>query len=200
VSIPSALQRSGRPSVRGFTLIEILIVVFIIGLMAGLISLSLGKDKTEDNLRKEAQALIQAIDFVGEYAALNGEVLALFAKQQESDDSLEKYWCYNWQRYRDNQWVNLPEDSLGEHCMPANVQWEMVIEGHPYRYDPDLEIQPPVLVFSPSGEATPVEMAIFQQGTDAEAQHIEIDMMGSSDWREQEDAKLRDEKSGDGAR
>ena len=172
-----------------------MIVVFIIGLMAGVITLSIGEDKSKAAPRVEAQTLMQAVDFVSEYAALNSEVVGMFITPRESSDSLGKYWCYNWQRYRDNGWVKLPEDSLSEHCLPVNLQWELVIEGHLYVYDPDLEIHPPVLVFSPSGEATPVEMALFEQGagTPAEAQHIEIDMMGSTHWREQDEAGKRDE-------
>ncbi|GGY86842.1 putative type II secretion system protein H [Cellvibrio zantedeschiae] len=182
-------------SVRGFTLIEIMIVVFIIGLMATVITLSVGEDKSKAAPRLEAQAFMQAVGFVSEFAALNGEVVAMFISPRESSDSLGKYWCYNWQRYRDNAWVKLPEDSLSEHCMDERVQWELVVEGHLYTYDPDLETQPPVLVFSPSGEATPVEMALFEQGTgtNTEAQHIEIDMMGNSHWREEDEAQKSNE-------
>jgi general secretion pathway protein H len=175
-------------SVRGFTLIEIMIVVFIVGLMATVISLSMGEDKSKAAPRLEAQALMQAIGFAGEYAALNSEVVAMFIERREGDDATDSYWCYTWQRYRDGAWIRLPEDSLAEHCMADVVQWELVVEGHNYTYDPDLEIQPPVLVFSPSGEATPAEMALFEQGTGtaSEPQHIEIDMMGNSHWREEE--------------
>lgn len=182
--------------VQGFTLIEIMIVVFIIGLMAGVITLSIGEDKSKAAPRVEAEALIQAIGFVSEYAALNGELIGMFITPHEASDSEGKYWCYHWQRAQGNSWSNLPDGSLARHCMPTNLQWEMVIEGHLYVYDPDLEVQPPVLMFSPSGEATPVEMALFEQGggTTAEAQHIEVDMMGESHWREQEEAKKSDEK------
>lgn len=171
-----------------------MIVVFIIGLMAAVISLSMGEDKSKAAPRVEAQALMQAIGFAGEYAALNGEVVAMFITPHESSDSLGKYWCYHWQRYRDNGWVNLPQDSLAEHCMTENLQWELVIEGHLYVYDPDLEVQPPVIVFSPSGEATPAEMALYEQGAAGEPQHIEIDLMGNTHWREEEEALKRDEK------
>lgn len=176
-------------SVRGFTLIEIMIVVFIIGLMATVISLSMGEDKSKAAPRLEAQALIQAIGFAGEYAALNSEVVAMFVERREDSEANASYWCYRWKRYRDGAWINLPEDSLGEHCLDEVVQWELVVEGHNYNYDADLEIQPPVLVFSPSGEATPAEMALFEQGAGSEPQHIEIDMMGNSRWREEEAQK-----------
>jgi general secretion pathway protein H len=173
---------------QGFTLIEILIVAFIIGMTASLIALSIGDDKTDKAPFKEAQELILAIGFASEHAALNGEVIGMFIAPKETKDSLQQQWCYRWQRLRDNLWGEMPEDTLAEHCMSETVQWELEMEGRLYVYDPDLEIQPPVLVFSPSGEATPVEMAIFEPGatTTSEAQHIEIDMMGNSRWPEQE--------------
>lgn len=182
---PNAMKRS----MQGFTLIEILIVAFIIGMTASLISLSIGDKKTEKGPYKEAQTFMQTIDFVGEYAALNDEIIAMFIRPQEGESALTKSWCYSWKRMRDNAWGNLPEDVMSEHCMEETVQWELEIEGRLYVYDPDLEIQPPVLVFSPSGEATPVEMSMFEQGNSnspSEPQHIEIDMMGNSRWPEQE--------------
>lgn len=185
-------MRMPRTLQQGFTLIEILIVVFIIGLMAGMISLSLGSDKKDNAPYREAQALMQAVDFVSEYAALNGEVLAMFISPRESETGGTS-WCYRWQRFRDNSWSDLADGSLSEHCMPDTVQWELVTEGHLYNYDPDLEIQPPVLVFAPGGDATPVEISLFEPSSGSEPQHIEIDMMGASHWREQDEAKLRDE-------
>ncbi len=183
---------------QGFTLIEILIVVFIIGLTASLISLSMGDDKKDSAPYQEASKLLQAIAFVGEYTALNGEIIAMFVSQRDAKDELNKQWCYSWKRFRDNNWGELPSDTLPEHCLPETVIWEMVIEGRIYAYDPDLEIQPPVLVFSPSGEATPVEMALFESAASASssdtAQHIEIDMMGNSRWLEQDEAEAPDEK------
>jgi len=179
---------------QGFTLIEILIVVFIIGLTASVISLSMGDDKKDSPAYQETRTLLQAIDFVSEYSALNGEVIAMFVSQKESEDELNDHWCYSWKRFRDNTWSELPDDTLPEHCLPSTLVWEMVIEGRIYVYDPDLEIQPPVLVFSPSGEATPMEMALFESVASEDAQHIEIDMMGNSRWVEQDEAERSDEK------
>lgn len=179
---------------QGFTLIEILIVVFIIGLTASVISLSMGDDKKDAPAYQETRKLLQAIAFVSEYSALNGDVIAMFVSQKESEDELENHWCYSWKRFRDNAWNELPEDTLPEHCMPNTLVWEMQVEGRIYVYDPDLEIQPPVLVFSPSGEATPMEMALFESVASEGAQHIEIDMMGNTRWVEQDDMEPPDEK------
>jgi general secretion pathway protein H len=177
-----------RLAARGFTLIEILVVIFIIGLIAASVALSLSE---EQGAYKEAQIFLQAVDFEAEYAALNGEVIGMFAEPRESQDGLLKQWCYHWKTLREGDWQDLPEDTLAEHCMEAGLQWDLVIEGKAYRYDPELEKQPPVLLFSPSGEATPVEMAIFTEGATSEAQRIEIDMMGTTHWRNEEDEEKR---------
>lgn len=179
---------------QGFTLIEILVVVFIVGLTAGMVSLSIGNDKKDSAPYQETQTLLQTINFVSEYAALNGEVIAMFVREEDAEDELAQRRCYSWQRLRDNYWSALPGDILPEHCMPPKLTWELTVEDRLYVYDPDLEVHPPVLVFSPSGEATPVEMALFESAVSDTAQHIEIDMMGNSRWLEEDEAKPRDAK------
>ncbi|RZA04899.1 MAG: hypothetical protein EOO68_07515 [Moraxellaceae bacterium] len=166
-------------------------VIVIIGLSVGIVTLSIAPSQDDSLSRKEAQSLMQAIEFVSEQAVLNGNVMAMFLTPKNSEESLGKQWCYTWKIFRENSWTEMPEDSLTEHCMPENLQWDLVVEGRIYSYDPDLETQPPVLVFAPSGESTPVEMAIFEQGSDSEAQRIEIDLMGTIIWRNEEEAEKR---------
>jgi len=180
----------GRQQFReqGFTLIEILIVVLFIGLISGVIALTLGDKKSESAPRTEAQLLMQTMGFAAEYAVLNGELMALFIFQRDAENTLGPQWCYRWKRQRDNLWDALPDDALPEHCMAEGVQWDLSIEGKPYSYDPSLEHQPPILLFSPSGETTAAEMAIFEQGATVEAQHIDLDLMGNSHWRNEDEA------------
>lgn len=181
-----------RTGEQGFTLIEILMVIVIIGLSVGIVTLSIAPSQDDSLSRKEAQSFMQAVEFVAEQAILNGNVMAMFLTPKNAEESLGKQWCYTWKIFRENNWAEMPEDSLTEHCMPENLQWDLVVEGRIYNYDPDLETQPPVLVFAPSGESTPVEMAIFEQGSDSEAQRIEIDLMGTITWRNEEEAQKRD--------
>lgn len=172
---------------RGFTLLEILVVVFIIGLSVATIAISIGENKADSPAYKEAQTFMDQALFIGEFADLNGEVLALFVFPKEDESTGFKQWCYNWKRYRDNDWQVLPEDTLPEHCVVAEVQWDLVIEGKPFVYDPDLERQPPVVVFASSGETTPVEMAFMEKGLGEKAQRIELDMMGNLHWINKEE-------------
>lgn len=191
-----SLRSIARAS-RGFTMIEILAVVIIIGMAVSIVALSMNETKGESVTRKEAQALIQAIEFVSEQAVFGGEIIGMFVESKNVEDSQAKQWCYHWKRFRDESWQDLPAESLDERCMPENMQWDMVIEGHTYTYDPELEKQDPVLVWSPSGEATPIEMKIYENatsvdsGSKSEAQRIEIDMMGGIHWLNKEEEDKR---------
>ncbi len=182
---------------QGFTLIEIIAVIVIIGLMASIIAVSMtNRGGGASPTRTEAQTFLQAVDFVSEQSVLNGEIIGMFVELKDTEDSSSKQWCYRWQRFRDGSWGNLPEDTLSEHCLPVGMEWDMSIEGHLFSYDADLETQPPALVWSPSGESTPIEMKLFETGMSvadgkSEVQHIEIDMMGNSHWLEQEEEDER---------
>lgn len=177
----------------GFTLLEILIVVFIIGLTASVVAISLGENKSDSPAYKEAQAFMVAAGFVGEYADLNGEVIALFVHPKHDDEAGVEQWCYTWKRMRDNEWGELPDDTVPEHCVAPEVQWDLLIEGKPFVYDPDLERQPPVIIFASSGETTPAEMAFMERGISQKAQQIEIDLMGGVRWKNKEE-EAKDER------
>jgi general secretion pathway protein H len=190
-------RRPGPASRRGFTLLELMVVVLIIGLGLSVISVAIGRDDVSV-VRTETQNFIAKVDFVAEQALLNREILGLFVEPRTVMNSTNNQWCYRWQRFRDNSW-QAANENLGEVCLPLDVQLDMIVEDEPWEYDADLESQPPVLVFYPSGEATLFEMALFPVATSSSAmngddiQRIEIDMMGEVRWlnRERELAEQR---------
>lgn len=171
---------------QGFTLIEMLAVIVIIGLITGIVTLSVDQAESDSGPTKEAQMLRQAIDFVSDLAVLNGEIVGMFVEPKEVEGSVAKQWCYHWQRFRSGQWEDLPPDTLSEHCMSETIQMDLLVEGKLVAYDADLEVQPPVLVWSPSGEATPIEITLFENGSNAEKKVIVIDMMGEIHGPEKE--------------
>lgn len=172
---------------QGFTLIEILAVVIIIGLVTSIVSLSVDQADPDTGARKEALALRQALDFVSDLAVLNGEIVGLFVEPKEVEGSPLKQWCYHWQRFREEQWVDLPPDTLDEHCLAENIQLDLVVEGKLLVYDEDLEVQPPVLVWAPSGEATPIEITLYENGSNSsEKKVIVVGMMGEIEGPEKE--------------
>jgi general secretion pathway protein H len=62
---------------RGFTLIEITIVMVIIAILAGLITLSIGNRSADEHLQMEAQRLQQLVDLASEQAQLRSQQIGL---------------------------------------------------------------------------------------------------------------------------
>lgn len=177
--------RAERVRQSGFTLIELMVVVLIMGLGLGLVALSVGRDGST-MARDEAEQFMLRADFVAEQVVLNSEVIGLFVEPRDVINSSDYQWCYRWQRLRNNSWEEL-SDALEERCLPSALQVEMVVENEPYEYDPEVDTPTPVVVFYPSGESTVFELAIYDAdqrltGTQDAIQRIEIDMMGTLRW------------------
>lgn len=176
--------RADRLRQSGFTLIELMVVVLIMGLGLGLVALSVGRDGST-MARDEAEQFMLRADFVAEQVVLNSEVIGMFVEPRNTANNSDYQWCYRWQRLRNNRWETL-SDALEERCLPAALQVEMVVENETYEYDPELDTPTPVVVFYPSGESTVFELAIYDADqrldTPDAIQRIEIDMMGTLRW------------------
>lgn len=176
---------------RGFTLLEIMVVILILGFSLGIVSLSIGGDKGASATQKEAENFMLTARFVSEQTVLNNQIIGLFVEPRPVQGSADVQWCYRWQQRRDNTWQEASE-TLAERCVSPRIQWEMIVENEPYEHDPDLTPTPPVLVFYPSGESTSFELAIYESQNgfteDDAIQRIEIDMMGGMRWLNQEKA------------
>lgn len=169
---------------QGFTLIEIMIVVMIIGLSAGMATLAFAPDDTTELEQAVDKFMLQA-EFVSEQTVLTGEVVGLFVKPRPAREG--DTWCYQWRRFRNSAWQPV-SDFLPDQCLRPEVELELVVEGEPYEYDEREKTPKPVLMFYPSGEASRLEMALFTRFESDEVERVQIDMMGDVRWlnREQE--------------
>ncbi len=136
-----------KSSAAGFTLIEITVVLFIIGVLASFAVLSLGNRSQDSRLETEARRLEKLIGLAAEEAEIQGiEIgLRLEAKNYE-------FLTHS----PDGQWAPLePTGSLRARELPEPFYIELSIEGRAVKTtkQADDELKPQVLLLS-SGDTT----------------------------------------------
>ncbi|MEX1031854.1 MAG: type II secretion system minor pseudopilin GspH [Cellvibrionaceae bacterium] len=146
----------------GFSLIELLVVLFIIGVMVGAVSLSVNIGGEPDaQIDEEAQRLLEFSRLAEDQAVLSGEPIGLLLTPPDTEPT----WHYAWQRYRGGQWVET-EAPLSARSVPENIEISLEVEGEQVlfsRLESDDEETPPVpnIVFYPGGEVTPFNLTLF---------------------------------------
>jgi len=141
----------------GFTLLEILVVVVIIGVMATLAVLSIGGRSLDDRMALEARRLHELMALAADEAVLQGAELG-FIQTAEGYDFLV---------LRDGKWQPLEDAGpLRARAVAPPLYLELQIDGRrvaPLRSDdPRQELKPQVLLLS-SGEATEFTLDLHAQ-------------------------------------
>jgi general secretion pathway protein H len=109
-SITQSLNRSARPC--GFTLIELMVVLLIIGLFAGLVS-TITRPDDRALLRVEAERLAQLLDLAATKSRLTGKSFAWTA-----DGLGYRFWQFG----EDTYWSEiLDDDSLRARTLPQGM-------------------------------------------------------------------------------
>jgi type II secretion system protein H len=130
---------------RGFTLIEILVVVLVIGIAAGIAVANLEGDD-RGRAEREARRLAGALEHAAALAQWQGETLGV---------SVEGNVYRFWRRGSDDRWKPLDDDAvLAPHALPA----EITVTPASYAGAPVPENA--VLPFRPSGRNEPYALLL----------------------------------------
>lgn len=172
--------------VSGFTLIEIMVVIFVIGISVGMVSLVVSRGGPDTELRAIAERFATLGDFASERAVLTGNPVGLLleppAWRKETDENLEKSWRYRWQELGARGWTDV--DSLQGEELPPTVQLDVTVEGQMWEWDDAPKIKLPVAVFYPSGEVTLFAIEFRDERMPDFSQNVEIDEWGQVSWKE----------------
>ncbi len=150
-----------RLAIGGFTLIEILVVLLIIGILVAGTALSLGVLGRDSALQKESDRLSALMDYLRDQAALQNREYGLrcFIGGYE-------FLAYD---ARTGRWQRIADDAtLRTRTLPAGLTMDLVIEGRPVilpraqaRAD---ELAPQVMLFS-SGDLNLFELTLKREAT-----------------------------------
>jgi len=170
-------RRRGDPlTAQGFTLLEILVVVFIIGIVLSLVVIAVNPDKGND-LKSEAGRFIALMSLAHQESILRSKE---FAVELAHDG-------YTFLNFEELQWAAASDDVFRARSLPKGIYMEVYLEGAQFDFinaDEEEETNPRIFILS-SGEMMPFEI-ILRQENSAETVHITGDISGNLSMDEQE--------------
>jgi general secretion pathway protein H len=113
---------------RGFTLIEVMVVVVLIGLMASLVQFNFSGNKPVDKLKHESARFAAIFEVAADYGMLNNIELGLIVKKDS----------YQFLGYDGTRWTEIPEqDWQANVTVPEDIVLSIELD--------DLPIEEPML-------------------------------------------------------
>jgi general secretion pathway protein H len=102
ISVPGICRNRGQSPISGFTLLELLVVLLVMGLFAGLVG-AIAQPDARTHLRAEAERLAQSLELAAEESRLTGKPVAWTA-----DAAQYRFWRWS----EAAGWSEMQDDSL----------------------------------------------------------------------------------------
>lgn len=175
----------------GFTLLEVLLVVLLMGLAAAAVTLSMGGSGPKQELERSARQFISATEMVLDEVVLNGQFVGVVVDDHSYEFVLRK----------EDKWVPLKNDRLlAKREFDSDTSLSLVVEGLPLTQEDeqddtlfeqpfeeaetelsqpeDKALQTPQILLFPSGEMTAFELTFFHKSHDG--QDAEVLVVGNA--------------------
>lgn len=161
------------PRVTGFTLIEILVVMFIVTIMAGITIANLPQFARTGDFDTEARRIKVLLEMAREEALLQASELGF-----EPGKDGYRFLVYN---DADERWAGMTGRPFQPRQLDAGVVLSLRVEDNEIVLGEEGQTMPPVLLLS-SGETTPFELTIEMQSGEA-SQTLVSDGIGQLIWK-----------------
>ncbi|WP_299810871.1 type II secretion system minor pseudopilin GspH [uncultured Shewanella sp.] len=182
-----SLPRVNLARQTGFTLMEVLLVVLLMGLAATAVTLGMGGASKEKALERTAQQFMMSTEMVLDETVLSGHFVGIVI-----EDTSYKYVYYD-----EGKWKPLEQDRLlAERQMEPDVEMVLVLDGLPLVQDDEEQDswfdeplieksadekkkfpEPQIMLF-PSGEMSAFELSFVSE--DEMKQDIEVVVFGDA--------------------
>ena len=166
---------------RGFTLLELLVVLLIVGILVSLLTLSVGLLGEDGALRREAERLEALVQIAGEETMLHGFEMGLRFYRR----------AYEFSIYRDetDEWIRLVDDRLfRRRDIPEALELDLELEGRDVilelETDDNKDYRPQVFIMS-SGDITPFNLR-FREAFSSDGYQVLIKADGSAEIKHDE--------------
>ncbi|NJN45982.1 MAG: type II secretion system minor pseudopilin GspH [Candidatus Competibacteraceae bacterium] len=157
----------------GFTLLEVLVTVLLIGIIAGFAVLSIRGNDPAERVEREAQRLFARLELSQQEAVLRGEQHGVYFSPTGYTFLLLN---------REEEWgIPVDTDLPQSYELPQEVQLALVVEDRPVEFTQQRSaLEPQVLLLS-TGEATPFSVSL---GTVSDPNSITVtgDLTGRLQW------------------
>ncbi|MFL1465814.1 type II secretion system minor pseudopilin GspH [Marinobacter sp. HN1S83] len=164
-----------RASASGFTLIEILVVLIVVGLLAALAVLNLGGGSQQREMENHVREMFLLMQTASEQAVLNNKELGLLL-----EEGSYRFVTLNEQA---NEWTQPGERMFRQRSFPDWLLVTEFIESDTPRLASEEDKLRPDIVFFSSGETTPFEVE-FTIGSDSSYMHVlASDGISPLEWR-----------------
>lgn len=174
-----------RHPAAGFTLLELMVVLVLIGIILTFAVLSLRGDKLAEEMERESRRLATLVSLANDEAVLRGEELAI--RFTDTGYNFLVLSAAGWQQRADDK-------LLRPRTLPAGMLVRVEVDGDPpglqRREEDDDEddrkeiITPQVFILS-SGEMTPFS-AIFEADQSRYRYHLSVSLFGESELEVEE--------------
>ena len=160
----------------GFTLLELMVVLVLVGIIFSFAMLSLGGDDLGEMMEQETRRLVTLLELASDEAVLRGEELAVYFSEAG----------YEFLILQNTDWQSSREDGLLKaYQLPAGIEIRLEVDGDPPGLteqddEDDDSLTPQVFILS-SGEMTPFTATL--QSHDSTARYrLSASVLGSLDW------------------
>lgn len=166
---------------RGFSLLELLVALFVVVIVTSLVSLNVNTGGQDRELESKVRSLADISSYALDEAQLSGIDMGLLIELDAADG--ESLYRYSWWERGRQRWIPPVKDTevFDEGQFPLDVELELEMEDLPVTdltTPPDPNNPIPQIVFYSSGETTPGQIEFRRRQSGDILWILEWDLIG----------------------